>query len=492
MNIITFPEDHGCDTDSLCMPFIILWNPYLIYPKLVPPGSILCHCGLETVMHHWNDGTTEDKQPRILHGIKNIGYLVSSVYSCDNNHKIMAHDELVLSKLSSKIMIPFVLFYRTALTRDLIDMVIALVRKGMNFYNIESLILEQRWEYFSRKQDICEKDTSTINFFDMALSKSPSNDILSKAFLAVFLEKEQLYLQEMSNVPIGESLSFDHTFKVAANIGYLREDGKWITEYDGLFLVLNSNGQVVAWQLTKSTSIAESDCLLKNLTKRAKLPIKTLYVDNCCKLRNKIKAIFGSNVSVKLDLFHAVQRISRTLSKKHILSRQCLRDLRLVFRSNGDIEENRKSATTSSDIMILKLESFLVKWKDTRDNNNVKLFKTETVTALHNLKGHITNDCLSDIPPGGGTNKNERFHEYLNSFFHRSRIGILLAYALLTVVIHAHNNALKINGKSLSKPIAASSLRYKPIDISIYPMGISFKKQYRKAKSRLLGNRCNK
>lgn len=58
----------------------------------------------------------------------------------------------------------------------------------------------------------------------------------------MFLENEQLYLQEMSNIAIGESLSFDHTFKVAANIGYLRQDGKWVNEYDGLFLVLNSDG----------------------------------------------------------------------------------------------------------------------------------------------------------------------------------------------------------------------------------------------------------
>ena len=85
------------------------------------------------------------------------------------------------------------LFHCTGFTRQLADMVLALVRKGINFYNIESLILEQRWEHFARQQDIV-LDTSSINFFDMPLSKSPSNDILSKAFLATFLENEQLYL----------------------------------------------------------------------------------------------------------------------------------------------------------------------------------------------------------------------------------------------------------------------------------------------------------
>lgn len=108
-------------------------------------------------------------------------------------------------------------------------------------------------------------DTSLINFFDIPLSKSPSNDIISKAFLVTFLENEQLYLREMMNIPIEEAISFDHTFKVAANIGYLREDGRWITKYNGLFLVLNNNVQVLTWQLTKGTSFADTEVVLKNL-----------------------------------------------------------------------------------------------------------------------------------------------------------------------------------------------------------------------------------
>jgi len=56
----------------------------------------------------------------------------------------------------------------------------------------------------------------------MAIAKSPSNDILSKAFLVTFLENEKLYRNELSVIPIGDTISFDHTFKVATNIGYLR------------------------------------------------------------------------------------------------------------------------------------------------------------------------------------------------------------------------------------------------------------------------------
>ena len=54
-------------------------------------------------------------------------------------------------------------------------------------------------------------------------------------FLLVFCGTN-VYLQEMVSIPIGEIISFDHTYKIASNIGYM---------------------QVLTWQLTKGTSVAE-------------------------------------------------------------------------------------------------------------------------------------------------------------------------------------------------------------------------------------------
>jgi len=147
------------------MPSIILWNPYLIYSNEVLPGSLKCHCGLAMCMKHWNDCTSASKQPRILHAMKNIVYFVSAVYSCDNNHELLAHDERLLKQLPARIAVPFFLFHRTGITRCLAEMIIALTKKGLNFYNIESLILEQRWDYFARQQNIYEINLESINFF---------------------------------------------------------------------------------------------------------------------------------------------------------------------------------------------------------------------------------------------------------------------------------------------------------------------------------------
>ena len=92
----------------------------------------------------------------------------------------------------------------------------------------------------------------------------------------------------MTNILIGESISFDHTFKIASNIGYIREDKRWITEYDSVFLMLNEKGQVLTLQLTKGASFAEVTGLLKSLAVRSNQQLKAVYVDDCCKLGKKL------------------------------------------------------------------------------------------------------------------------------------------------------------------------------------------------------------
>lgn len=114
-----------------------------------------------------------------------------------------------------------------------------------------------------------------------------------------FLQSENSYLSNVHALKVSEVISFDHTFKVATNIGHLREDGVWVPQYDSLFLVLASSGHVLTWQLTKGTSFGQVYQLLQDLHNRAasqKSKIKYVYVDDCCKLRKAIQSIFGSGV----------------------------------------------------------------------------------------------------------------------------------------------------------------------------------------------------
>lgn len=106
----------------------------------------------------------------------------------------------------------------------------------------------------------------------------------------IFFKFEQLYVQELTSIPCSESISFDHTFKVAANIGFLRKNGKCIHQYDSLFIFMIERG----------------------LKERPSTNIVRVYIDDCCKLSKKIQSVLGSNVAVKLDIFYATQGITRT------------------------------------------------------------------------------------------------------------------------------------------------------------------------------------
>ena len=134
-----------------------------------------------------------------------------------------------------------------------------------------------------------------------------------------------------------------------------------------MFIVLNEVGQVVTWQLTSSTSIDEVSSMLLELKCQILHPI-TVYVDNCCQLRPKLIELFGQDVTVSLDIFHAVQRLVRVMLKRHPMLNHGLRDLKLVFRSSSDTGKSRRKPTPDSNQIIMNLDKFVKKWQDCEIN----------------------------------------------------------------------------------------------------------------------------
>ena len=121
-----------------------------------------------------------------------------------------------------------------------------------------------------------------------------SNDLLYRCFLQDFLEHKQFYFYEMSQLISSGYISLDHTFKVAANLGYVRPDGRWVSQYEAALIVLNSKGQIITWQLTKTTSLDEVQPLLTQLCKRLlknKASPQIICTDNCCTVRRKLQDI---------------------------------------------------------------------------------------------------------------------------------------------------------------------------------------------------------
>lgn len=189
---------------------------------------------------------------------------------------------------------------------------IELVTEGMCILAIERFISSQRWiteASLTAQLSLSLPNVTESNALPLLVNPHPSNDILSKCFLAEYFLNQGRYNHVMSQITAQDIITFDHTFKVAANIGYLRSDGKWVTQYNSVMIVMNEAGLVTGWQFTKTTSLNEVTQLFCNVHDRMQdLDNLTIIVDNCCSVRGKLSEVFGSNISVKLDLFHAVQR----------------------------------------------------------------------------------------------------------------------------------------------------------------------------------------
>jgi hypothetical protein len=95
-------------------------------------------------------------------------------------------------------------------------------------------------------------------------------------------------------------------------------------------------------------------------------------------------------------------------------------------------------STPSKDILISNLQNFLKKWEN-RESNGVKLFSSDRLSVISNIRGHILKGCLSGIPARFSTSVNERLHKEMKKLLSKNRMGTQLAYAKFTRFFFKHN-----------------------------------------------------
>ena len=250
-------------------------------------------------------------------------------------------------------------------------------------------------------------------------------------FLSDFQTKQSLYEKEMKKCVLGSRIiSCDHTFRVSKFIGARRTtDNKFVKQFENLFIILNENHQIIGWRLTTSTSFEEIRSLLQEL--KQEIDVTRVIVDDCCKVGSLYQSVFP-DVEVKLDLFHAVQRVTKTIPKGTELSKKFSKEFGMIFRAREDSSEVRKMPTPHPEVMIENLENFVKRWQTFLNEDNME----RTLTEIDHLRRHIRKGCLSDLNPGEGTESNESLHHVLNRSLlcGATTIGPELAIAVITLL----------------------------------------------------------
>ena len=410
---------------------------------------------------HWKDCHNRRETCRLLYGVNGPIYLVSRVYRCTGQHaEIIAHDQAILNLIPESRR-PFILSHIAGVTRELQDNIVSYIISGLKMEHIQLMMCQVYLEVYTRKRvsfeedlqdflsviDIQQRD-SEYETFPLEVPdeyKAPGVSVIRDCFIYAFEKKQCLYTKRMIEHS-AEWISIDHTFKIAANIGVHRKcDLRWEKQYDSMFCVMNDIGCVIAWQLSSGTAFAKVEDLLKSLQKRFERQgrnVNLCFTDNCCSWMKKLQSVFGVGLTVKLDIFHAVQRIVKKIPKRHPFSFRCAQAFTLTFRRPHDHGNKRKDPTPSPEVMSKQLDDFVLTWKDV-------LFEEKPVLTLDALKEivklrvHIKKGCLSDIPPGCGTERNENLHKCLRKSACNVRIGVHIAVALFTTFLYVWNEKRK-------------------------------------------------
>ena len=114
-----------------------------------------------------------------------------------------------------------------------------------------------------------------------------------------------------------------------------------------------------------------------------------------------------------------------------------------IFRDDDDQGEKRLKSTVYKEKMEKNLNSFIERWS----NVPYSPLTEATFIEIENLCKNIQKGCLSEIPPGCGTERNEGLHRLLNRSMisGATTLSVQLAIALLTLLFYHHN--LKISAE---------------------------------------------
>ena len=128
-----FHNDIDQNSHVVYNPTLILWNPLNQYH-----AHAILQCPIRQGRlrkWRWKDGSCARDNPRKLVGLQKNVFLVSCVYLCEKfQHEIIGHDPALLTSLRTRfpfLRIPFVLFHKSGVTRELYEFISSSIQTGL-------------------------------------------------------------------------------------------------------------------------------------------------------------------------------------------------------------------------------------------------------------------------------------------------------------------------------------------------------------------------
>ena len=447
--------DESVKIEHYTTPGIMIWDVLRSYGPVL--GKLNCpFCAesnqIQSLRHTglWANGYSNCcYEPRLIYDTSSAFFLVSAVYVCPQNHQVPSHHPSILSCLPSSHYNIFYLTNRAGFSIEFLSQIIALVDHGTSFHAIEEIVHEQYEQTYWRLRLRFEEDCIRSEKEALVAFPSFSQDTYpfphEKIIKNVFTSYSVLFLTKFHTDMARRTsswISCDHTFKSAANIGFVQEcDNSWVRLFNSLFCVLGNNGDVLHWRFTRGESFREVSNIFTDLQQRFHsqgVNMEGIIIDNCCKWRGMFSSVLPG-VPVKLDLFHAVQRFLGVIARDIRINSGIAKEYGMIFRDPSDLGEVRGKSTPDPIIISKNLDSFEKKWTGLKWKG-IPVFNENTKKAVENLRIHIEKGCLSGIPPHCSTGRNERLHRELNYILHSNKIGLEMAYVRCSRMFFRHNN----------------------------------------------------
>lgn len=397
------------DPDLWTLPKICFYDPAKQYKGFDFPNCRHDNCNKKTTITRYhnknineqikNENKSNKKYPRFVYSLDGGIELIGVSYGCKvQNHNGQQYS-LSEDDYNERFLNHFIthsniiLTRRYAFTKNIEELLLNLLSEGLGIATFDKILRKRLYEnYLKRKTeyiDCCKRNNVPIKTFPKPSDaiNHTHNHLWTNIILNYFKKNKDYFQFALSCLKHNGTISIDHTFKICKKITVKIKNTKKRYQLSGACYTVLSNNVPVGIRFTDTKSHENIRSLHTFLQKQA--PVKLVLTDQCCSDRNFLKEIHGHDVLVKLDIWHAYQRIAESIPTRLAYRQAALNELRLVLYIDGD-RHNKQTESTPI------IRANFLSWEQKYKHLNSKLFTSNNyIDERKWILRHINHGCLS-------------------------------------------------------------------------------------------------